>query len=62
MFYDNLIRNAEDRRPPSPYPDISQDAQLFSGLQANQMNIAEYARRLIVKHDSDWHSNRDDAR
>lgn len=26
------------------------------------MNIPEYARRLIVKHDSDWHSTRDDTR
>ncbi|MCE9993293.1 N-acetylmuramidase family protein [Enterobacter asburiae] len=62
MFYDNLIRNAENRRPPSPYPDRSQDAQLFSGLHANHMNIAGYARRLIVKHDSDWHSTREDVR
>ncbi|HAX9995868.1 TPA: N-acetylmuramidase family protein [Escherichia coli] len=62
MFYDSLIRNAENRRPPSPYPDKSQDAQLFGALHTNQMSIPEYARRLIVKHDSDWHSTRDDTR
>lgn len=62
MFYDSLIHNAENRRSPSPYPDKSQDEYLFSALHANQMNIPEYARRLIVKHDSDWHSTRDDAR
>ena len=62
MFYDSVIRNAENRRPPSPYPDKSQDAQLFGALHTNQMNIPEYARRLIVKHDSDWHSTRDDTR
>ncbi|MCB2247864.1 adenosylhomocysteinase [Salmonella enterica subsp. diarizonae] len=62
MFYDSLIRNAENRRPPSPYPDKSQDELLFGALHTNQMNIPEYARRLIVKHDSDWHSTRDDTR
>ncbi|MGS1802636.1 N-acetylmuramidase domain-containing protein, partial [Klebsiella pneumoniae] len=62
MFYDSLIRNAENRRPPSPYPDKSQDQYLFGALHTNQMNIPEYARRLIVKHDSDWHSTRDDTR
>ena len=62
MFYDGLIRNAENRRPPSPYPDKSQDAQLSGALHTSQMNIPEYARRLIVKHDSDWHSTRDDTR
>lgn len=62
MFYDSLIRNAENRRPPSPYPDKSQDQHLFGALHTNQMNIPEYARRLIVKHDSDWHSSRDDTR
>lgn len=46
MFYDSLIRNTENRRPPSPYPDKSQDAQLFGALHTNQMNIPEYARRL----------------
>ncbi|NTZ40864.1 N-acetylmuramidase family protein [Enterobacter sp. JMULE2] len=62
MFYDSLIHNAEKRRPPSPYPDKSQDQYLFGALHTNQMNIPEYARRLIVKHDSDWHSTRDDTR
>ncbi|ECJ2285087.1 N-acetylmuramidase family protein [Salmonella enterica subsp. diarizonae] len=62
MFYDSLIRNAENRRPPSPYPDKSQDELLFGALHTNQMNIPEYARRLIVKHDSDWPSTRDDTR
>lgn len=62
MFYDSLIHNAENRRPPSPYPDKSQDQYLFGALHTNQMNIPEYARRLIVKHDSDWHSTRDDTR
>lgn len=62
MFYDSLIRNAENRRPPDPYPDKSQDKLLFGALHTNQMNIPEYARRLIVKHDSDWHSTREDTR
>lgn len=62
MFYDSLIHNAENRRPPAPYPDKSQDELLFGALHTNQMNIPEYARRLIVKHDSDWHSTRDDTR
>lgn len=62
MFYDSLIHNAENRRPPDPYPDKSQDELLFGALHTNQMNIPEYARRLIVKHDSDWHSTRDDTR
>src|SRR5690606_17555796 len=62
MFYDSVIRNAENRRPPSPYPDKSQDAQLFGALHTNQMNIPEYARRPIVKHDSDWLSTRDATR
>lgn len=62
MFYDSLIHNAENRRPPNPYPDKSQDQCLFGALHTNQMNIPEYARRLIVKHDSDWHSTRDDTR
>ncbi|EMJ9865677.1 N-acetylmuramidase family protein [Salmonella enterica] len=62
MFYDSLIRNAENRRPPDPYPDKSQDELLFGALHTNQMNIPEYARRLIVKHDSDWHSTREDTR
>lgn len=62
MFYDSLIHNAENRRPPDPYPDKSLDELLFGALHTNQMNIPEYARRLIVKHDSDWHSTRDDTR
>lgn len=62
MFYDSLIHNAENRRPPDPYPDKSQDELLFGALHTNQMNIPEYARRLIVKHDSDWHSTREDTR
>ncbi len=62
MFYDSLIHNAETRRSPSPYPDKSHDQYLFRALHTNQMNIPEYARRLIVKHDSDWHSTRDDTR
>ena len=62
MFYDSLIHNAENRRPPNPYPDKSQDQYLFGALHTNQMNIPEYARRLIVKHDSDWHSTQDDTR
>lgn len=62
MFYDSLIRNAENRRPPTPYPDKSLDQYLFGALHTNQMNIPEYARRLIVKHDSSWHSTRDDTR
>lgn len=62
MFYDSLIHNAENKKTPSPYPDKSQDQYLFGALHTNQMNIPEYARRLIVKHDSDWHSTRDDIR
>lgn len=62
IFYDSLIHNAENRRPPTPYPDKSLDQYLFGALHTNQMNIPEYARRLIVKHDSCWHSTRDDAR
>lgn len=62
MFYDSLIHNAENRRPPNPYPDKSLDQYLFGALHTNQMNIPEYARRLIVKHDSCWHSTRDDTR
>ena len=62
MFYDSLIHNAENRRPPTPYPDKSLDQYLFGALHTNQMNIPEYARRLIVKHDSSWHSTRDDTR
>jgi hypothetical protein len=62
MFYDSLIHNAETRRSPGPYPDKSHDQYLFRALHTNQMNIPEYARRLIVKHDSDWHSTRDDTR
>lgn len=62
MFYDSLIHNAETRRSPSPYPDKSHDQYLFRALHTNQMNIPEYARRLIVKHDSDWHSTRNDTR
>jgi hypothetical protein len=62
MFYDSLIRNAENRKMIGPYPDSSQDAQLFGALHTNQMNIPEYTRRLVVKHDSDWHSTRDDPR
>lgn len=62
MFYDSLIHNAENRRPPDPYPDKSLDELLFGALHTNQMNIPEYARRLIVKHDSDWHSTREDTR
>ncbi|MDU7900057.1 MAG: hypothetical protein E7J26_02515 [Enterobacter hormaechei] len=62
MFYNSLIHNAENRRPPDPYPDKSQDELLFGALHTNQMNIPEYARRLIVKHDSDWHSTREDTR
>lgn len=62
MFYDSLIHNAENRRSPSPYPDKSQDQYLFDALHTNQMNIPEYAQRLVVKHDSDWHSTRDDTR
>ncbi|WP_447723153.1 N-acetylmuramidase family protein [Enterobacter asburiae] len=62
MFYDSLIHNAENRRSPSSYPDKSQDQYLFDALHTNEMNIPEYARRLIVKHDSDWHSTRDDTR
>ena len=62
MFYDSLIHNAETRRSPSPYPDKSHDQYLFRALHTNQMNILEYARRLIVKYDSHWHSTRDDTR
>lgn len=62
IFYDGLIRNAENRDLSGPYPDTSQDGQLFGALHTNQMNIPEYARRLVVKHDSDWHSTRDDIR
>lgn len=62
MFYDSLIRDAENRRPPSPYPDTSEDQYLFGALHMDQMNIPEYVRRLIVKHDSGWHSTRDDTR
>lgn len=32
MFYDSLIHNAENRRPPDPYPDKSQDELLFGAL------------------------------
>ncbi|WP_314138366.1 N-acetylmuramidase family protein [Buttiauxella noackiae] len=62
MFYDSLIHNAENRRPPDPYPDKSHDELLFGALHTNQMNIPEYVRRLIVKHNSDWHSTREDTR
>ncbi|EOC1425829.1 N-acetylmuramidase family protein [Cronobacter dublinensis] len=62
MFYESLIRRAENRRPPKLYPDISDDEQLFGALHSNQMNISEYARRLIVKHDSEWDSSPDDTR
>ncbi|ELY2798172.1 N-acetylmuramidase family protein [Cronobacter dublinensis] len=62
MFYESLIRRAESRRPPKLYPDISDDEQLFGALHSNQMNIPEYARRLIVKHDSEWDSSPDDTR
>ncbi|MFO6428342.1 hypothetical protein ACLBOM_37585 [Escherichia coli] len=33
---------------------------MFGALHTDQMNIPEYAQRLIVKHDSSWHSTRDD--
>nr|WP_105660932.1 N-acetylmuramidase family protein [Cronobacter dublinensis] len=62
MFYESLIRRAENRRPPRLYPDSSDDEQLFGALHSNQMNIPEYARRLIVKHDSEWDSSPDDTR
>ena len=62
MFYDSVIRIAENRKSLGPYPDNSQDELLFGALHTNQMNIPEYARRLVVKHDSDWHSTRDDTR
>ena len=62
MFYNSLICNAENKRPPSSYPDKSVDQLLFGAMHNNQMNIPEYARRLIVKHDSDWHSTRNDTR
>ncbi|EKY3088673.1 N-acetylmuramidase family protein [Cronobacter dublinensis] len=62
MFYESLIRRAENRRPPRLYPDISDDEQLFGALHSNQMNIPEYARRLIVKHDSEWDSSPADTR
>lgn len=62
MFYDSLIRIAENRDLSGPYPDTSQDERLFGALHIDQMNIPEYARRLVVKHDSDWHSTRDDTR
>ncbi len=62
MFYESLIRGAENRRPPRLYPDISDDEQLFGALHSNQMNIPEYARRLIVKHDSEWDSSPADTR
>ena len=62
MFYDSLISSAENRNLNGRYPDKSEDAQLFGALHTNQMSIPEYARRLIVKHDSDWHSTRDDTR
>ncbi|MDI7493497.1 hypothetical protein QLY92_15560 [Cronobacter dublinensis] len=62
MFYESLIRRAGNRRPPKLYPDISDDEQLFGALHSNQMNIPEYARRLIVKHDSEWDSSPDDTR
>ncbi|EOU9513672.1 glycoside hydrolase family 19 protein [Cronobacter dublinensis] len=62
MFYESLIRRAENRRPPKLYPDISDDEQLFGALHSNRMNIPEYARRLIVKHDSEWDSSPDDTR
>lgn len=62
MFYDSLIRNAENRDLSGPYPDTSRDTQLFGALHTDQMNIPGYIRRLIVKHDSDWHSTHDDIR
>lgn len=62
MFYDSLIRSAENRDLSGHYTDKLQDAQLFGALHTNQMSIPEYARRLIVKHDSYWHSTRDDTR
>lgn len=62
MFYDSLLRNAENRDRSGVYSDTSQDQLLFGALHTNQMNIPEYARRLVVKHDSEWHSTRDDPR
>ncbi|WP_281075368.1 hypothetical protein [Klebsiella quasivariicola] len=35
MFYDSLIYNAGNRRPPSPYPDKSQDQYLSGALHTN---------------------------
>lgn len=62
MFYDRLIRNVENRNLRGPYPDTSQDTLVFNALHTSQMNIPEYLRRLVVKHDSEWNSTRDDMR
>lgn len=63
MFYDSIIQSIGYRDAKNlKYPDRALDQHLFTALHINQMNIPEYARRLIVKHDSDWHSTCEDAR
>lgn len=59
-FYDSVIRSIGHRD--AKYPDDALDQHLFAALHINQMNIPEYTRRLVVKHDSDWHSTSQDTR
>jgi predicted chitinase len=62
-FYNDLLRDIRIRDAQKPkYPDNALNQRLFTGLHTQGMGIAEFARRLVVKHDSDWHSTAQDPR
>lgn len=64
MFYDSLLRKLQMRNSGgmTEWDSNELNKSLFSALHSPQMAIPEVMRRLVVKHDSDWHSSEQDVR
>jgi hypothetical protein len=63
-FYNDLNRDLQirDAGGMADWDKADLRKRLFAALHMTQMGIGELTRRLVVKHDSDWHSSAEDPR
>ncbi|MEY8713629.1 pesticin C-terminus-like muramidase [Mangrovibacter phragmitis] len=63
IHYDSLIRSMSYQANKKPFfANKELEDSIFTALHINKENIDEYARRLVVKHDCEWNSTREDTR
>ncbi|WP_222423448.1 glycoside hydrolase family 104 protein [Yersinia kristensenii] len=63
-FFDGLLGQLRARNAGgmTEWDSSELNKRLFNVLHSSQMNLPELTRRLVVKHDSDWHGGSENSR